>query len=48
MADEKIVEKDKTKWGTKMNATLWGEIAKKPTFDEGDLVGIRNVGISEF
>ena len=48
MADEKIVEKDKTKWGTKMNATLWGEIAKKPTFDEGDLIGIRNVGISEF
>lgn len=48
MADEKFIEKDKSKWGTKMNATLWGEIAKKPTFDEGDLIGIRNVGISEF
>lgn len=31
-----------------MNATLWGNLALKPTFCEGDLVAIWNVGISEF
>lgn len=31
---------DKSNWGTKMDAVLWGEVAKNPKFDVGDLVGI--------
>ena len=47
VADEKNGT-DKSKWGTKMSATLWGESARKPAFDEGDLIGFWNVGVSEF
>ena len=30
--DEKADQKDASKWGTKMNATIWGDKAKKPDF----------------
>ena len=47
VADEKSGT-DKSKWGTKMSATLWGESAWKPAFEEGDLIGFRNVAVSEY
>jgi len=35
-------------WGAWVNATMWGEIAKNPRFDVGDIVCFKSVQFTEF